>query len=74
MSPLRSLRYSRNLSIDTVAKACGTNIGNLSRIERGVHRASPLLAEKLVRYFGYAVTEIHILYPERYLAGLNRDE
>lgn len=66
MTPLKNLRNSRNLSIHTVAKAVGTNPGNMSRIENGKQRASPGLAEKIAKYFGYAITEIQILYPERF--------
>ena len=29
-------------------------------------RASPDLAERLAKHFGYAITEIQILYPERF--------
>lgn len=66
MTPLRKLRNSRNLSIHTVAEAVGTNPGNMSRIENGKQRASPGLAERIAKYFGYAITEIQILYPERF--------
>ncbi|EPM81193.1 hypothetical protein A260_29246 [Pseudomonas syringae pv. actinidiae ICMP 19068] len=34
--------------------------------ERGVQRASTALAENLSRVFDGEITEIHILYPERF--------
>lgn len=66
MTPLRKIRLAREESIHQVADAVGTNAGNLSRIETSKQKASPELAEKLATYFGYAVTEIQILYPERF--------
>lgn len=66
MTPLKSLRKTRNLSIHVVANEVGTNAGNMSRIENGKQRASPGLAERIAKYFGYAITEIQILYPERF--------
>ena len=51
------------------SKAIGTDAGNLSRIENGKQRASPDMAEKLARHFGYAITEIQILYPERFVTS-----
>lgn len=68
MTPLRKVRQAREESIHQVADAVGTNTGNLSRIETGKQKASPALAEKLARHFGYAITEIQILYPERFSA------
>ena len=65
-SPLRTLRHRLKLSLDTVANHVSTNTGNLSRIENGKQRASPELAERLAKYFGYAINEIQILYPERF--------
>ena len=66
MTPLRKIRHAREESIHQVAEAVGTNAGNLSRIENAKQKASPELAERLAKYFGYAVTEIQILYPERF--------
>lgn len=65
-TPLKTLRTDRNQTLQTVAKAVDTDAGNLSRIENGKQRASPDLAEKLAKHFGYAITEIQILYPERF--------
>lgn len=65
-TPLKTARKRSSQSIHTVADAVQTNAGNLSRIENMKQRASPDLAERLAKHFGYAITEIHILYPERF--------
>lgn len=64
--PIRTIRIKRGNTLSEVAKAVGTDAGNMSRIERGVQRPSPEMAEKLARHFGYAITEMEILYPERF--------
>lgn len=68
VTPLKGLRVGRGISIHKVAEAVGTYGGNLSRIENGKQRCSPELAEKLAKFYGYAITEIEILYPERFTA------
>lgn len=65
-SPLKRTRLTTGRTLSEVASAVGTNPGNMSRIENGKQRASPGLAEKIAKYFGYAITEIQILYPERF--------
>ncbi len=66
-SPLKALRKQRGLTLKEVAEAIGTDTGNLSRIESGDQK-SPQLAEKLVKFYGEgAITEIQILYPERFV-------
>lgn len=65
-SPLRRLRLERGLSIQDVASAVGTHPGNLSKIERQARGASPALAERLAQYFGPELTELEILYPDRF--------
>jgi transcriptional regulator with XRE-family HTH domain len=65
-SPLRKLRLSRQLTLMDVAKATDIDTGNLSRIENGSQK-SLAKAERLVGFFGHdAITEIEILYPERF--------
>lgn len=72
MTPLRKARKAKGWSLDEVVKRLAAigelaDTGNLSRIERGVQRASPRLAENLCRVFGTRkLNELHILYPERY--------
>lgn len=72
MTPLKKARLEKGWRLaDVVSRLSGVgstiDTGNLSRIERGEQRASPALAENLSRVFGGEVTEIHILYPERYV-------
>lgn len=66
MTPLRSIRSRRGLSLATVASAVGTDIGNLSRIETNVQRPSLELAEKLAQFFNGEINEMQLLYPERF--------
>jgi transcriptional regulator with XRE-family HTH domain len=65
-TPLRTLRLQRGQTLMEVGRAVGIDHGNLSRIETGKQQASPALAERLAKHFGYAITEIQILYPERF--------
>jgi putative transcriptional regulator len=63
---IKSARLKRGQTLVQVAKAIGTDAGNLSRVENGKQMPSPKMAAKLARYFGYEITEIQILYPERF--------
>lgn len=65
-TPLRRAREKRNLTIQKVAEAVGIDSGNLSRIERGNQTPSKKLTEKLVAFFDNEVTEVQILFPERF--------
>ena len=67
-SPLRRVRKAHGKTLQDVADAVGSDSGNLSRIERGMGVPSRRLAERLVQYFGGAVTEIELLYPERFMS------
>jgi transcriptional regulator with XRE-family HTH domain len=66
-SPLRAIRKRRRLTLASVSKAVGTDTGNLSRIENMKQSATPELAAKLARFYGHEITEMQILYPERYM-------
>ena len=71
MTPLKRARTARKWTLADVSARLvllGDTIdsGNLSRVERGVQRASTGLAENLSRVFDGDITEIHILYPERF--------
>ena len=71
MTPLKQARQSRKWTLADVSARLAelgdrVDSGNLSRVERGTQRASASLAEKLVQVFGGELTEIHILYPERF--------
>jgi len=72
MTPLRKARKTKGWSLLDVVKRLEmldyqSDVGNLSRVERGVQRASTELAEALANVIGRSlVTEMQILYPERY--------
>lgn len=72
MSPLRKARKQRGWRLQHVVELVkelggSTDNSNLSRIERGQQNASPALAEKLCLAFGGELTELQILYPERFM-------
>lgn len=72
MTPLKRARTKRGWTLADVSArlanlgADQVDTGNLSRIERGAQRASTTLAENLCKVFDSEITEIHILYPERF--------
>ncbi|SCW91885.1 helix-turn-helix transcriptional regulator [Pseudomonas sp. NFACC05-1] len=71
MTPLKRARLEKKWTLADVSARLvqigdAIDSGNLSRIERGVQRASAPLAESLSKVFGGEITEIHILYPERF--------
>lgn len=66
-TPLRKARQRAAKKLGDVAAAVDISEGSLSRIECGKQTPSPELAERLARYFG-TVSEIEILYPERFTA------
>lgn len=66
-TPLRKMRVERKLTISEVAIATQLDVGNLSRIERGIQVPSLETAEKLSRFFKGKITEMQILYPQRYM-------
>lgn len=66
-TPLRRIRLARQLSLEAVADGVGMNNGTISRIERGLAKASPETAASLVKFFEGAITEMEILYPERFV-------
>lgn len=65
-TPLRKARLNAKMTIREVAASVSCDPGNLSRMERGIQRPSPEVAEKLARLFYAELTEIQILYPERF--------
>ncbi|MDY0929094.1 helix-turn-helix transcriptional regulator [Enterobacter sp. CFBP8995] len=66
-TPLRKMRVEKKLTIAEVAIATQLDVGNLSRIERGIQVPSLETAEKLSRFFKGKITEMQILYPQRYM-------
>jgi len=72
--PVKNARIQRGQTLQHVAAMVGITHSNLSRIENGKQRASPELAERLAKHFGYAITEIQILYPERFAEKVGAGE
>lgn len=65
-STIKTIRLKRGQTLTQVAQAIGTDAGNLSRVENGKQTPSPKMAARLALHFGYEITEIQILYPERF--------
>ncbi|AUY25527.1 MULTISPECIES: helix-turn-helix domain-containing protein [Mixta] len=66
-TPLRKMRVEKKLTISEVAIATQLDVGNLSRIERGMQVPSLETAEKLSKFFKGKISEMQILYPQRYM-------
>lgn len=73
-SPLKKARIAAQKTLADVAPAVGLDTGNLSRIENCKQTASKETAEKLSQFYGGAVTEMEILYPERYMQAADAQE
>ena len=65
LTPLRKLRLSRGLTQAEVARAIGCEQPAYSRMEAGIGCLAQN-AEKIAKFMGSAITEQHILYPDRY--------
>ena len=65
-TPLRIERKRRGLLALEVAQSLKIDQSYYSKIELGKLAPSPEVAEKIALHFGHAVTEMQILYPERY--------
>lgn len=65
-TPLRAERERRGLHAIDVARALEIDQSHYSKIENGKLTPTPKVAERIALYFGHAVTELQILYPERY--------
>lgn len=65
-TPLSRIRNAVGVTTTEISKVIGLNTGNISRLENGHNRPSPETAEKLVAYFNGALTELHLIYPERF--------
>lgn len=66
-TPLRKARRKRGLTLADVAESVGSDTGNISRIERGQQIPNRELLSNIVDLFkDNDITEVHILYPERF--------
>lgn len=68
-TPLRRIREKRGLTQKEVATGNGIDPGQYSRIENGNERVTAVNAEKLSKFFGGAVTELELIYPDRFTAS-----
>ncbi len=68
-SPLRQIRERKGQTIVEVGRAVSIDPGNLSRIENCKQKASTELAEKLAKHFEHEITEMEILYPDRFITA-----
>jgi len=66
-TPLRKMRVETGLTLADLALATEIDVGNLSRIERGKQLTSLKTAERLSQFFGGKISEMQILYPQRYM-------
>lgn len=67
-TPLRLAREKLGLTLQDLAAKVGSDVGNLSRIERGKQIPNSELAAKIVSHFpGGEISELHLIYPERYI-------
>jgi transcriptional regulator with XRE-family HTH domain len=66
-SPLRQIRERKGQTIVEVSRAVSIDPGNLSRVENGKQKASTELAEKLAQHFDNEISEMQILYPDRFM-------
>ena len=67
-TPLRNIRTLKGYSLQHVCSHVHMDNGHLSRIERG-EKTSTEVAEKLSIFFKNEISEIEILYPERYITN-----
>ncbi len=66
-TPLKQVRISLGHTQEAVASAVGIKQPFYSRIENGEGTPSPETAAKIARYFGHRISELQILFPERYM-------
>ena len=67
-TPLGKLRRAIGLTTVELGAMVGMDNGWISKLENVLNRPSPLAAEKLVAVFRNELTEMHLIYPERFKA------
>lgn len=73
MTPLKTARTSKGLTQEALAARVDVSQAHLSSVENMNERASPELAEKLVKVLGRKlITEEQVLYPKRFLGKAKR--
>lgn len=67
-TPLRKAREKKGITLGDLAKLVDSDVGNLSRIERGRQIPNSDLAAKICAAFPDSeLTELHLIYPQRYM-------
>lgn len=73
-SPMRRAREKHGITLQDLAIKVGSDVGNLSRIERARQVPSSELAEKICKEISNGeLTELHLIYPERYTSEDDED-
>lgn len=67
MTPLKKARLARRLTLEQVESDTGINTGSLSRYENVNQIPTLSRAAVLASYFAPDLTEMHILYPDRFM-------
>lgn len=73
-TPLRKIRLERGLTLTDVSRATDIDEGNLSRLERMEQKASPDTAERLSRFYDGQISEMEIIYPDRFMGKPSEGE
>ncbi len=71
---IRRRRKAVKWTLEDLAAEIGSDTGNLSRIERGEQVPSKELTDALVAYFEGEVTEMQIMWPERFVSESGADQ
>jgi len=74
VTPLKTERLRRKVTVATLASAVGVQRPTISRIENGRMRASPPLANKIAQFFDQAVTRDQVLFPEDYVTQVTEQK
>lgn len=67
LTPLRRLREQQKITINELSQAVGIDVGNLSRIERGLQRVSLDRAQRIADFFSNEISVMEIIYPRHQL-------
>jgi putative transcriptional regulator len=71
MTPIKVARLAdpRTLTQKDVAAGCGIVPSFYSKIEAGEAKPSPEVAARLAAFLNHGISEMQILYPERYMVS-----